>query len=417
MPSTFAANLYPVPRRFINVGAEGTAGTIAAATYTFPMTVFKPVDKFTRLKDSAWRNAMGDVYNLIDGVRISDLSMGGPVFGDGIGYPLLNTLGDYYQSVTGTSTTATTLSAPYTAGAATISVTSATNLSTGGTFALGTLGTTNEEVRTATTISGTTVTPNAPFYQSHASAAPVTPYTAVTSYNHFFALLNGGTGAGGFAQAQPKTYTFTDYTGVTATSGARNYGYTCFSELSLTSTATELFMWEGKATALASGTATTTPTTSLTTVAPQAAWRSTVTLGGSQDFEEAEWKIVFARKVEPKWTNSGQQDPFAIARGYLGVNFTLDIDPAINENDFIDYLANTQPTLSLVANNGLTGLGTAETLTITANQLGFETGELVEKETFGYQLSGCMVDNTTNIGPSGGFGPCIVQLSNGVVSY
>lgn len=417
MPN-FASALYPVPRRFINLGKEGTAGTLAAATYTFPMTTFKPIDKYTRLKDMAWRNAMGDVYNLIDGVRIADISMGGPVFGDGIGYPLQNIFGDYYQSVTGTSTTATTLAAPYTAGAATISVTSASNLSTGSTFALGTLGSTGEEVRTATIISGTTVTPNTPFYQSHLSAAPVTPYTAVTSYNHFFALLNSGAGAGGFSQAQSATYSWQDYTGVTATSGARNYTYGRISELALTSTATELLMWEAKMTALASATAATTPTTSLSTYAPQAAWRSTVTLGGAQDYEEAEWKVTFTSKTEPKFTNSGQQDSFAIAKGVFGVTFGLTIDPAISEADFIDYLSNTQPTLVLAANNGLSGLGTAVTVTVTANQLGFESGEIVDsKEVFGYDLAGLFVHNTTNVGPSSGFGPCIVEVQNGVVNY
>jgi hypothetical protein len=417
VPSTFAANLYPVPRRFINLGKEGTAGTLAAATYTFPMTTFKPVDKYTRLKDSAWRNAMGDVYNLIDGVRVADISMGGPVFGDGIGYPLLSIFGDYYQSVTGTSTTATTLAAPYTAGAATLSVTSASQLSTGSTFAVGALNSTAEEVRTVTTLSGTTVTPNIPLYQSHLSGAAVTPYSAVTTYNHFFALLNSGSGAGGFSQAQPATYTYQDVTGVTATSGARNYLYSCPSELTIDSTATELLMWEAKMTALASGTAASAPTTSLSSVAPQAAWRSTVTLNSSQDYEEASWKVMFNRKVEPKFVNANQQDPFAIARGYFGVTFSLDIDPAINEADFLLYLQNTQPTLSLVASNGLAG-SSAVTVTITANQLGFDAGAIEDsKDVFGYALSGLMVDNVTNVGPSGGFGPCIVEVQNQVVSY
>ena len=88
--ATYALAVYPVPNRFINVGKEAQPGSIAAGTYTFPLTTFKPVDKYTRLEDNAWRNAMAQLYNLIDGVRISDVSLGGPFFADGIGYPLMD---------------------------------------------------------------------------------------------------------------------------------------------------------------------------------------------------------------------------------------------------------------------------------------------------------------------------------------
>ena len=59
-----------------------------------------------------------------------------------------------------------------------------------------------------------------------------------------------------------------------ASSGARSYAYSCFSEVTITSEATGLLMWDGKMTALASAIAAVTPTTSLTAVAPQAAWNS-----------------------------------------------------------------------------------------------------------------------------------------------
>ena len=84
--NVYAPAVYPVPDRFINVGKEPSPGTIAAGTYTYPMTTFKPVDKITPLPDSAWRNGMAELYNLIQGVRIADVSCGGPLFADGIGY-------------------------------------------------------------------------------------------------------------------------------------------------------------------------------------------------------------------------------------------------------------------------------------------------------------------------------------------
>ena len=99
MPSQFAPAVYPVPNRFIDLGKEPQPGSLAAATYTFPMTQWKPSDKVTYLEDTAWRNAMGDLYNLIQGVQIADISCGGPFFADGMGYPLAALMGDYYQGI------------------------------------------------------------------------------------------------------------------------------------------------------------------------------------------------------------------------------------------------------------------------------------------------------------------------------
>jgi hypothetical protein len=415
--STFASVLYPVPRRFIGIAKEAVAGAVVAPTYTFPMVTFKPVDKITYLKDSGWRNSMADFYTTTQGAKISELSMGGPMFADGIGYMLADILGDYYQSVNGTSTTATTLSAPYTAGATTLSVTSAANLSTGATFAVGTLSTTGEEVRTVATLSGTTVTPNAPLYQNHASGQPVTPYSSVVTYVHNFALLNNGAGMGGFLNAQPPTYTITDAATPVATTGARNYAYTCLSELSLQGSANELVMWEAKATALASGTAASTPVNTLTTVAPEAAWRSTVTIGGTQEYNGMEWKLAIHRKVEPKFTDSGQQDPFAIGRGVLGAVVSFQFDPAVDETEFLLFQNNTQPTLSIVAGNGLAG-SSFSSVAITAQVAVFDTGEIVDsRELFGYDLSATLLANSTNVGPSGAVGPCVITLTNAIPNY
>lgn len=266
MTNTYASFVAPVPRRTILLGKEaaGASGTVVAPTYSFPMNTFTPVDKITYLEDTAWRNAMGGLYNMVEGVRIADISMGGPVFADGIGYMLANIFGDYYQSVNGTTGTPGTLTTTTAIGAGTI-VTSALP-GTGATVAIGSLGTTSEEVRTALTISAgppyTVVLNGPPLYQAHTAGAPVTPYTSVTTYVHNFALLNSGAGMGGWSQAQPPTYTVVDLTGLPATTGARNYAYTCLSELSLTLDPEKLFEWDAKATAVASVIAGTAPTAS-----------------------------------------------------------------------------------------------------------------------------------------------------------
>jgi hypothetical protein len=417
MTGSTASAVYPVTRRFIGLAKEATAGTIVAPTYTHPMTKFTPKDNITYLEDKAWRNSMAELYNLIQGVEIADLDMEGPFFGDGIGYSLANILGDYWQSVNGTSSTPTTLSSSYTAGATTISVTSASGISVGTTIAVGTLGSTAEEVRTATNVSGTTVTLSSPLYQNHANSAPVTPYSAVTTYVHNFSLLNSGTGMGGSNAAQPPTYTFTDYTGVTATSGARNYAYACLSELGMTGTANALLMWDGKSTALASAIAGSTPTSSISQVKPQAAWDTTISIAGTPVDTISEWKLTLSRKLEPKFTNSGQQTPFAIPRGELGATLSLTYDPAVDETPFLEYLNNTQPTVAITAANDQTGANLVQ-VAVNVQVAAYDTAELDDsKTTFGYNTTVKCVSNSTNAGPSGGYSPVSIAVTNAVVSY
>ena len=137
---SFAPAVFPVPNRFINVGKEVTPGTPATGTFTFPVTTFKPVDKYDRLEDNAWRNAMARLYNLIGGVRIADMSIGGPFFGDGMGYVLANCLGDYWQAVaSGTTAVTTSLSGSVSVGASSI-VVGSTSVALNATISIGAVG-------------------------------------------------------------------------------------------------------------------------------------------------------------------------------------------------------------------------------------------------------------------------------------
>jgi hypothetical protein len=190
-----------------------------------------------------------------------------------------------------------------------------------------------------------------------------------------------------------------------------------FSEVTISSDPTKLLEWDGKMEALASQIAGSQPSVSLSSVAPQAAWESTVTLAGAGTFNCSMWKLTLQRKLAPKYTNSGQQDFFALPRGYLSAMLAMDFDPASDEGEFNYYLSNTQPTCVLTAVNGLSG-SLAASLTITANQIGFDSGELNDsKDTFGFDMSAKLVDNVVNVGPSAGYGPCIVTLQNQVTSY
>jgi hypothetical protein len=418
MTTHTASAVVPVARRAIGLAPEPAPGQVTLPTYTFPSTTFTPVDKITYLEDMAWRNAMAALYNVIQGVRIADVSMGGPFFCDGIGHPLTSILGDYWQSVNGTAGTATTLSSGSAIGATSIST--ANSVSANTVIAIGALGTNAEEVRTVTNVSGSgpyTLTLSSALYQAHGSGVAVTPYSAVTNYTHNWALLNSGTGAGGWAQAQPRTYTLTDYTGVPATVGARQYAYAVWSEVTITSNPAGLLDWDSKITAFASAIAGSTPTIAPTAVPPQAAWDTSVTIGGTPIYNNSEFKLTLARKLEPMYTNSGQQDPSAIPRGTLAASVGMNFDPAFDESQLNYYLQNTQPTLVLTANNNLAGAAQS-ILTITANQAAFNTAAITDqKEVFGFDQNALLVANTTNVGPSGGYSPLTISLTNAVVSY
>ena len=418
--TNYASAIYPVPNRLIGIGKETAGpGSVATATYTLPLTSFKPDDKVTYLPDAAWRNSMGDLYNLIQGVEIADVSLAGPFFADGFGYVLADMMGDYYQSVSNpTVGTTTTLSGSIAAGATTIVLANGgTGVAVNTLISVGGTGTTAEEVRQVTAIAGGTATLNAELYQGHASGGTVTAYSAYDGIVHYFAQLNTGTGMGGFTEAQPPTYSFTDYTGVPAVTGARQYAYSVFSDVALTSNATALLEWDGKITSVASEIAATKPVTSLSDVAPQPSWNTTVTIAGAGTYNTEEWKLTLARKITPKFANAGQQEPFAIPRGALSAVLNFTFDPASDELPYLAMRSGSAQTLTLKAENGLSGSAAAY-LQITATKMITDTSVIEDtKETFGWTETAKLVENTTDTGPSGGYGPCVISILNNVIAY
>lgn len=88
-PATF-----PSLKRFIGFAKEVTPGTPVAPVADMPIAKFDWNDKPTWLEDKALRGVMGDdVFNLIQGPEIGELDMGGPAFGDELGYLIGNIMG------------------------------------------------------------------------------------------------------------------------------------------------------------------------------------------------------------------------------------------------------------------------------------------------------------------------------------
>lgn len=86
--------VYPSAKQFIGVAKEVTPGTAVAMTATLVMDKFDPEDKPTPLIDGSMRGSMVDEYAYIQGVKLSDITMSGPAYFDGLGYLLGNILGD-----------------------------------------------------------------------------------------------------------------------------------------------------------------------------------------------------------------------------------------------------------------------------------------------------------------------------------
>jgi hypothetical protein len=97
-----APTTYSPLQRFLGLAKDVTPGTPVAPVADLPIDKFdwKPV--ITALEDKALRGSMSDdVYNLIQGVKRGEIDMGGPVFGDELGYLLGNIFGA--DDVTGTA--------------------------------------------------------------------------------------------------------------------------------------------------------------------------------------------------------------------------------------------------------------------------------------------------------------------------
>jgi hypothetical protein len=85
---------YPSSKQFVGVAKEVTPGTPVAMAFTQLVEKFDPEDKITGLIDKSMRGSMADEYAYIPGVAQSDFSMAGPAYMDGIGFFVMNILGD-----------------------------------------------------------------------------------------------------------------------------------------------------------------------------------------------------------------------------------------------------------------------------------------------------------------------------------
>lgn len=411
MVSTYAST-----KQFIGIAPESAQGTPVAMTATQLLTTFSPTDKPTFLKDQSWRGSMGtDSFAQIQGVATADISLGGPVYGDTLGFWLKNLLGDVAVTGTPTGTGATTLSAGAVVGAMSISATATipaatvVQIGTGATAEVFTTGTPTGSGPYTIPLS----TPTGGLRYAHASSETVVPVVSAGPYTYSWSLLNSGGG-------QPISHTLTHSLGTTSTVGARQYPGFCMSQMNFKFNAeSELFTWDGQGTSWPSVIAGAAPTPNPTTVLPVASWRTKIGIGGPaaggtlvQTVTDGEVDLV--RELTPIFTATGAQTPYIIQRGGLSVNGKLNFSAVSDESALLYMLNNTQPQVQILVSNGLAGTS-AITVQIDCQVAAF-TGAAPDtsKAAVGYQDSFEAVFNTTNAGGSGGMSPVKVSVTCGI---
>lgn len=407
-PTTFAST-----KQFIGIAPEASQGTPVAMTATQLLTTFTPSDKPTYLKDQSWRGSMGtDAFAQILGVGTADIGLGGPVYGDTVGFWLRNILGDVAVTGTPTGSGSTTLSASAAAGA--------TSISTVATIPAGTLvqigsGATAEVFTTGTpTGSGPytvpLTTPTGGLVFAHASAQAVVPVQSAGPFTYAWSLLNSGGG-------QPLSHTLTHNLGTTATVGARQYPGLCLSACNFTFNAeSELFAWTGQGTSWPSVPAGAAPTANPTTILPTASWRTKVGIGGPASGGTlvntvTDGEVNISRELLPVFTTTGVRTPYIIQRGGLSVAGKLNFLAVADESVLLYMLNNTQPIVQVVCDNGLAGAAQI-VVQIDMQQCVFTQADPdTSKAAVGYQGTYQANFNTTNAGGSGGQSPIKVSVT------
>lgn len=405
---------YAPAKQFVGIAPETTQGTPVAMTATVLVNEFKPKDQPKFLEDKSWRGSMAtDSFAQIAGVKAAEFDLGGPVYGDGIGYFLRNILGDMATSATATGTGATTLAASAAAGASSIScvasIPAATivQIGTGATAEVVTTGTPSGSGPYTIPITGSTL------QYAHASAQAVAPSTG--PYTQAHSLLNSGNG-------QPLTHTLTHFLGPTPTSGARQYPGACFSEVSFKWNAeSELLTWSGKAQSYPSVALGAAPVSNPSTVLPIASWRMSAGIGGPASGGTllntiTDGEITIKRELNPYYTTTGVQSPYIIQRGGVSVEGKLNF-VASDESPLLYMLNNTQPQLQMVIDNGLTGVNRIAIQFDVATAAFTDVDPDGTKAAVEYGGSWTSVLSTTNAGGSGGYSPIKISVTNNAVGF
>jgi hypothetical protein len=378
-----------------------------ATTIPLDKSSYEPQDTPHWLMDTSIRGSMAQVFQLIQGPEDATFSYGGPFYGDIEGYFLDNTFGDLSTTGSSASNTAT-YSGTIPVGGISATLSSISGYGTGSTVQLD--GGPIAEVVIVSSLSGSVISfANTPTRFSHANGSVS---TVTGPYTHTFAILNSGSG-------QPPLLTATDYTGITAVTGARSYSDLCCSQIDITGNTEQLFEMKVSGNSWLSIPAAGggKPVNVPSPVVPIAAWDTVIDIGGSTMTQAGEYGFSIKRELQVYWTAQGTQSPFIIGRGTLDATSTLTYSVATDETGLTRMLQNEQPPMQVTVTNGLSGTNLIQVV-INAQEAGYTSAKPNRSSVLmGYDDEIQCIANSTNIGGSGGLGPLTIQLTNNVPTY
>jgi hypothetical protein len=332
-PTTFASQ-----REFVGIAKEasGSQGTPVAMTNTLRVTSFDATAKAVKLEDTSMQGDMAELHDVIAGVSYVEISMGGPLLADDIGWPLAGILGDL--------------------------------VTTG----------------------------------------------AADPFSTAIALNNG-------ASNQPPSYTLTDFDGVPASVGARQFPGAVFSEVGISWQAEGLAAWTAKLLGFPSVIPGGAPTASPSTLQALAAWRMKVGIagpasGGTLVTNVESGELTITREVKAIFTGQGTQSPFIIRGGKVGAAWKMAMI-ATDETHWINYLTNVQPQLQWVLDNGVVGAGQNQ-IKLDAQKIAYTDDPKRNRSdvAVAFEVGGKLIANSTNAGASGGKSPCKLTVINALPS-
>ena len=221
-------------------------------------------------------------------------------------------------------------------------------------------------------------------------------------YTHNITLLNSLASG---ADAQPISYTLTDFYAV----DVRSYPGCQFSDFSLKFNADGMLEYDTKTTGFSSTTVA-DPTPAFSTVLPTPVWQGTVSIGETLVANAMNGNIDMKRPVTPIYGIAQTQDPYQVFLGPLEVTGKVTF---IMENDdqLINFLDNTQPSIQLVWSYGT---GADEVAIVATINKGAYTAAVIERSQDFVQVT---IDlnaqsNTSDAGPTGGYSPISWTLLN-----
>ena len=417
----------PSTQSWLGVARELTVGTPVSPTNTIPMDPksYSPEDTPKFLPDEAIRGSMAMLYEDIIGPADSSFSFGGPAFLDTHGFFLDNIFGDLSTTGTVSAGTSTSFSGSPAVGATVATVGNGTTFTVGQNVQIDT-GSISEVVTLDATASTSIGFGNNPLRFAHGASGTV--FTVVAPFTHNFSLLNSQLGYGGVAGAQPPTLTLTDHTGLnyggtpgTNTNYARAYASACVSAVDISGNVEQLLDFKVTGNSWPSQPAASSPTNTISSVIPQANWKSALYVGGTSASNlittNGEWAVNIKRQLQVYWTSQGTISPYIIARGPLSASLSMKMTAPSDETPLAWMLYDGPQWVHIYLNSGNTG-GTALSMTIDANSVQFTKSKPGRSAVLvDFDNTGECIANTTNVGGTGGLGPVKVQLVNAQPTY